>query len=54
MVRRREIEVLTQVASGKTNAGIGRALHISEATVKRQLLRTFNKLGGFGSHGSGD
>jgi DNA-binding NarL/FixJ family response regulator len=41
----REIEVLGLVAKGKTNADIGRQLHISEATVKTHLLRTFNKLG---------
>jgi DNA-binding NarL/FixJ family response regulator len=41
----REVEVLSQVAKGKTNAEIGRQLHISEATVKTHLLRAFNKLG---------
>lgn len=41
----REIEVLSQVAKGSTNADIGRRLHISEATVKTHLLRAFNKLG---------
>jgi DNA-binding CsgD family transcriptional regulator len=41
----REIEVLTHVANGKTNADIGRVLHISEATVKTHLLRVFAKLG---------
>jgi DNA-binding NarL/FixJ family response regulator len=41
----REIEVLTHVANGKTNADIGRLLHISEATVKTHLLRVFAKLG---------
>ena len=41
----REVEVLGQVARGKTNAEIGHLLHISEATVKTHLLRTFNKLG---------
>ena len=41
----REVEVLSQVAKGKTNADIGRQLHISEATVKTHLLRAFNKLG---------
>jgi DNA-binding NarL/FixJ family response regulator len=41
----REVEVLAQVAKGKTNAEIGHQLHISEATVKTHLLRTFNKLG---------
>lgn len=40
----REVEVLTLVAKGLTNAEIGRALHISEATVKTHLLRTFGKL----------
>ena len=41
----REVEVLALVAKGRTNADIGRALHISEATVKTHLLRTFGKLG---------
>ncbi|MEU3274725.1 response regulator transcription factor [Saccharomonospora sp. NPDC006951] len=40
----REIEVLRLVATGNTNADIGRALHISEATVKTHLLRVFSKL----------
>ncbi|MET7393289.1 response regulator transcription factor [Dactylosporangium sp. NPDC005572] len=40
----RELEVLRLVATGRTNADIGRALHISEATVKTHLLRTFTKL----------
>ncbi|SFB62154.1 two component transcriptional regulator, LuxR family [Amycolatopsis marina] len=40
----REVEVLRLVADGSTNAEIGRALHISEATVKTHLLRTFSKL----------
>jgi DNA-binding NarL/FixJ family response regulator len=41
----REVEVLGFVARGATNAEIGRALHISEATVKTHLLRSFGKLG---------
>jgi DNA-binding NarL/FixJ family response regulator len=41
----REVEVLALVAKGLTNAEIGRALHISEATVKTHLLRAFGKLG---------
>ena len=41
----REVEILGLVATGKTNADIGHALHISEATVKTHLLRAFNKLG---------
>jgi DNA-binding NarL/FixJ family response regulator len=41
----RETEVLAQAARGRTNAEIGRALFISEATVKTHLLRAFGKLG---------
>jgi ATP/maltotriose-dependent transcriptional regulator MalT len=41
----REVEVLGHVANGRSNAEIGRELHISEATVKTHLLRAFNKLG---------
>jgi DNA-binding NarL/FixJ family response regulator len=41
---RREIEVLAAVARGGTNAEIGRALFIGEATVKTHLLRIFAKL----------
>ncbi|MET0133595.1 MAG: response regulator transcription factor [Kibdelosporangium sp.] len=41
----REVEVLRLVAKGMTNADVGTALHISEATVKTHLLRVFNKLG---------
>ncbi|RZQ61850.1 response regulator [Amycolatopsis suaedae] len=41
----RELEVLRLVAAGSTNADIGRALHISEATVKTHLVRAFGKLG---------
>ncbi len=40
----RELEVLSLVATGQTNADIGRTLHITEATVKTHLLRAFNKL----------
>lgn len=40
----RETEVLKLVASGLTNAEIGKSLFISEATVKTHLLRVFNKL----------
>lgn len=40
----REVEVLALVAKGLTNAEIGRRLHISEATVKTHLLRSFGKL----------
>ncbi|PXW35238.1 UNVERIFIED_CONTAM: LuxR family two component transcriptional regulator [Williamsia faeni] len=40
----REVGVLDCVARGLTNADIGVALHISEATVKTHLIRVFNKL----------
>ena len=41
----REVEVLSLVAQGLSNAKIGRVLFISEATVKTHLLRAFMKLG---------
>lgn len=41
----REIDVLGLVGRGLTNGQIGRALLISEATVKTHLLRVFAKLG---------
>ncbi|MEV1201300.1 response regulator transcription factor [Microbispora rosea] len=42
---RRETEVLALVARGLTNAEIGKALFISETTVKTHLLRVFTKFG---------
>lgn len=41
----REVEVLAEVAQGRTNSDVGRALYIGEATVKTHLLRIFGKLG---------
>jgi DNA-binding NarL/FixJ family response regulator len=41
----RETEILALVSRGQTNAEIGRALLISEATVKTYLLRAYGKLG---------
>lgn len=40
----REIEVVSLVAEGLSNAAIGRRLFIGEATVKTHLLRAFAKL----------
>ena len=40
----REMQVLSGVARGLTNAEIGRELFIGEATVKTHLLRVFTKL----------
>jgi DNA-binding NarL/FixJ family response regulator len=41
----RETEVLALVARGLTNVQIGRALYVSEATVKTHLVRACAKLG---------
>ncbi len=41
----REVEVLSCVADGMTNAETGATLFIGEATVKTHLLRVFSKLG---------
>lgn len=44
-VTARELDVLRLVATGLSNADIGRALFIGEATVKTHLIRAFAKLG---------
>ena len=41
----REAEVLSRVADGESNRDIGRALFLSEATVKSHLVHIFTKLG---------
>jgi len=41
----RELEVLELVARGASNRDVGRALHVSEATVKSHLVHAFTKLG---------
>jgi DNA-binding NarL/FixJ family response regulator len=41
----RETEVLRGIALGQSNPDIGRALFISEATVKSHVMRIFEKLG---------
>lgn len=41
----REIEVLQLVARGSSNKEVGKALHISTATVKTHLIHIYNKLG---------
>ncbi|HWK28340.1 MAG TPA: response regulator transcription factor [Solirubrobacter sp.] len=40
----RELQVLSELASGKSNADIGQALFLSEATVKTHLTRVLAKL----------
>jgi DNA-binding NarL/FixJ family response regulator len=41
----REIQVIAGFAAGSTNAEIGRALHLSEDTVKTHARRLFRKIG---------
>ncbi|WP_378147106.1 response regulator [Cnuibacter sp. UC19_7] len=41
----REIEVLSLVAEGASNADIAARLHITDATVKSHLVHVFDKLG---------
>ncbi|MDU0479175.1 response regulator transcription factor [Staphylococcus chromogenes] len=41
----RELQVLGQVATGKSNRDIGRDLMLSEATVKSHLVHIYDKLG---------
>ncbi len=41
---RREVEVLSLAAEGQSNQEIGRALFLSEATVKSHMARIFSKL----------
>ena len=42
---RRELEVLSCVASGQSNKEIAETLFVSEATVKSHLVHIFTKLG---------
>ncbi len=41
---RRELEVLGEMASGRSNAGIGEALHLSERGVEKHINSIFTKL----------
>ncbi len=41
----REQEVLGQMAEGRSNAAIARALHISERAVEKHIANVFSKLG---------
>ncbi|HET8737414.1 MAG TPA: response regulator transcription factor [Pricia sp.] len=41
----REMEVLRQIAQGKTNKAIADELFISDRTVERHVSNIFNKLG---------
>ena len=41
----RELDVLRQVARGRTNKEIASALHVTEGTVKNHLTSIFSRLG---------
>lgn len=41
----RELDVLREMAQGKTNAGIEQALHLSTSTVEKHVNSIFGKLG---------
>lgn len=41
----RELDVLTQMAEGRSNAGIARALVVSESAVAKHVNSIFTKLG---------
>ncbi len=41
----RELEILLQAARGMSNQQIATSLHLSEATIKRHLANTYNKIG---------
>src|SRR5262245_28137156 len=41
----REVEVLAQMATGRTNAAIGNELHLSERAVEKHTNSIFSKLG---------
>jgi DNA-binding NarL/FixJ family response regulator len=41
----RELDVLTELATGRSNIEIGRQLHVSEATVKTHVAAILTKLG---------
>lgn len=42
---RRELEVLREMAQGKTNPAIGASLHLSESAVEKYISSIFSKLG---------
>lgn len=41
----REIDVLREMGTGRSNAGIGRTLHLSDSAVEKYVTSIFNKLG---------
>ncbi|WP_016696956.1 response regulator transcription factor [Actinoalloteichus spitiensis] len=45
LLTERQIELLTHIAQGLSNAQIGKAMHLSEGTVKQYISQLFNTLG---------
>jgi DNA-binding NarL/FixJ family response regulator len=45
LLSQRELEVLRELANGKSNKEIGAALHLAEGTVKNHMSHLLNKLG---------
>jgi len=45
MLSARELEVLRQVAQGRSNREVAKQLFVTEATVKTHLVHVFEKLG---------
>ena len=41
----RELDVLMRLASGKTNKGIAKDLHLAEVTVKKHVQSILEKMG---------
>jgi DNA-binding NarL/FixJ family response regulator len=41
----REIDVLREMGTGRSNSGIGRILHLSDSAVEKYVTSIFNKLG---------
>jgi DNA-binding CsgD family transcriptional regulator len=44
MLSKRELEILAQMAQGKSNAGIARSLYITEGSVEKHISNIFSKL----------
>lgn len=42
---RRELDIITKIASGQSNKEVGEEFSISERTVKHHLTNIFNKVG---------
>jgi DNA-binding NarL/FixJ family response regulator len=42
---RRELDVLREMAAGRSNSAVGRALHLSESAVEKYVTSIFAKLG---------